>query len=508
MQVTEVSKSWEQITIFFYMEMKRIIKTALLSVAALAAVSCQKDCPGHYKPLTITAISEDVGVGSKAEMSYRYAVLWNNGDKIFVTDGGNSDSFTLSAGAGTPTGTFTQDGGTRLSGNVEAFYPKDTGSSRRWPETQSNNQVVPMYCRKTISGTGGQTFNFSSLGAVLQLVFNTLDAGVTLKSIKISDATKSMSGPFTVDGSGKAVIQTSGTPQGITLDLGSGTELGQSAKYFNISLPAGKYDEVTLVFTATDGRKCTMTSSTFPVIEKNAVYRITLAGKHFTKPLPSGALPGVFSVSANTKVHFAKGNLYYDSSTKKFALEANQYDYPTSWEANHVGHFFWSKDSAVAVKDTYFDNAKGDNDVLFTNKDANTPNPDFTVAEVKGSYRTLSKDEWEYLFNTRPGAGDKFKSIVVVNGNNCLAIAPDGWSGEIQDTYENSSWAAAEEEGLVCIPLAGSSNTPGETVGYCWASSANGSEGAYCINFAPNEVNVSFEGVRSDGYSIRLVTND
>lgn len=521
--MTEVSKSWEQITIFFYMEMKRIIKTALLSVAALAAVSCQKDRPGHYKPLTITAISEDVGVGSKAEMSYRYAVLWNNGDKIFVTDGGNSDSFTLSAGAGTPTGTFTQDGGTRLSGNVEAFYPKDTGSSRRWPETQSNNQVVPMYCRKTISGTGGQTFNFSSLGAVLQLVFNTLDAGVTLKSIKISDATKSMSGPFTVDDSGKAVIQTSGTPQGITLDLGSGTALGQSAKYFNISLPAGEYKNVTLVFTATDGRKCTMTSSTFPVIEKNAVYRITLAGKHFTKQLPSGALPGIFSVGAgpdgqpgtadDIKVHFAKGNLRYNSSTKKFDLEENQYDFPVAWDVNHIGHFFWSKDSAVAVKNPYSDSAKGDNDVLFTNKDANTPNPDFTVAEVKGSYRTLSKDEWEYLFNDRPGAGGKFKPIVIVNGKNCLVIAPDEWSGEIQYTYDDySSWAAAEKEGLVCIPFAGTREESMinnyEIVGECWASSADGFDTAIGIKFDWNSPSIAEQESRSQGCSIRLVVND
>lgn len=489
------------------MKMKRIAKTALLSFAALASAACHKNTPEYYKPLTITAISEEIGAGSKAQMSYRYTVLWNNGDEIHVTDGNRSDTFKLSAGAGTSTGTFTQVGSTPLSGNVEAFYPRETGSSRTWPGTQYGDQVAPMYCRKNISGTGGQVFNFASLGAVLQLVFNTLEANVTLKSIRISDATKSMSGPFTVDGSGKAVIQTSGTPQGITYDLGSGTALGQSAKYFNISLPAGKYDEVTLVFTATDGRTCKMTSSTFPVIEKNAVYRITLAGKHFTKPLPSGALPGVFSVSANTKVHFAKGNLYYNNSTKKFNLEENQYFFPVERDVNHIGHFFWSKDSAVAVKDPYFDSAKGDNDVLFTNKDANTPNPDFTVAEVKGSYRTLSKDEWEYLLNRENG---KYKTGVAVNDKTCLVLAPDGWSGEIQYNYDKSSWAAAEEEGLVCIPLAGSSNIPGcdGTVGYCWASSANGSEGAYCININPNEVNVPFEGERSEGYSIRLVTND
>lgn len=174
--MTEVSRKWEQIT-----ETKRIIKTALLSFATLAAVSCHKDYSEHHRPLTITAISEDIGIGSKAEISYRGSFLSER----------------------------------------DRFKPYVAGNAKQ----QSG-------------GTDVQQENYFRHGrADIQ----------------------------TVDGSGKAVIQTSGTPQGITLGLGSGKELGQSAKYFNISIPAGEYKNVTLVFTATDGRKCTMTSSAFPL---------------------------------------------------------------------------------------------------------------------------------------------------------------------------------------------------------------------------------------------------
>ena len=187
-------------------------KTAIASVALAAvlfAVSCQKEAEPEIKsfePMTINAVSEGIGTPTKTEMIYKYDVAWSDNDRIYVTDGVANDSFTLTAGAGTTKGTFTQDGEVTFTGDVQAYYPStmvQEDGSLVWPAVQPNNQTVPMYSTKTVSGKV-EEFSFASLGSVLQIVFNTTKADVTLKSIKIKDGEKTMSGAFTVDTDGKA----------------------------------------------------------------------------------------------------------------------------------------------------------------------------------------------------------------------------------------------------------------------------------------------------------------
>lgn len=190
--------------------------------------------------------------------------------------------------------------------------------------------------------------------------------------------------------------------------------------------------------------------------------------------LPKGSLYGEFSVSAGKKVHFSKGNVYYDG--KDFQFEANQFDAVSAWDASHIGHFCWSKDALVAVAESYDEKGSGD-DAFFTNESETSANAEFTVASVAGGFRNLSKDEWTYLLDTRANAETLKKIGVSVCGKeNCLVIAPDGFAGEIAESYDEEAWDAAEEEGLVCIPAAGLryGNEIGgvESVGYYWTSSA------------------------------------
>ena len=260
--------------------MKKTAIAAMMLAAAFATVSCEKEA-ALTEPvsglMTINAVAEGVGTPTKAEMAYKYDVLWSASDKIFVTDGTNSDTFTLTSGQGTTAGTFQKDNAGTLSGTVEAFYPASVGSGLVWPATQSNGQVAPMYSKKTLSGGTTEEFTFSSLGAVMQIVFNSAQQNVILKSIEVKDGSETMSGAFTVDGNGQAIISATGGA-GITLDLGTGVNLGQGANYFNIAIPAGEYKDLTLTFTAADGRTCVMKSSTFPAVERNVVGRITLTG--------------------------------------------------------------------------------------------------------------------------------------------------------------------------------------------------------------------------------------
>ncbi|MBQ0085133.1 MAG: hypothetical protein KBS65_02705, partial [Prevotella sp.] len=324
--------------------MKRSIFSAMcLAVMVLLLASCGEDNERMTSVandrVTFKGVAESISDGMRAYNKYSYDVLWNENDKIYVTDNnGKDNTFTLTSGKNTPIGTFSEDEPAKgITGNIEAFYPADLhkkdGDYYEWPAVQANNQVAPMYAKQKISGTGEETVNFSSLGAVLQIVFNSTTPDITVTSITIKDAAKPLSGKFTVDENGQAVIDKDEENVGITLDLGTGVQMGKSSKYFYITIPAGDYkgDEMTLTFTdSKSGVQCVMKSTAFPNVARNTVGRITLSGS-FKNKVPTGALPGKFTVDMEGKqVFFSKGNLQatWQSSTGSYSwgFAANQYD--------------------------------------------------------------------------------------------------------------------------------------------------------------------------------------
>ena len=158
--------------------------------------------------------------------------------------------------------------------------------------------------------------------------------------------------------------------------------------------------------------------------------------------LPADALAGRFSVSDTKKVHFSKGNLWYgkvDDEAEKatFNFEENQYSISSSWDANHVSNFYWSKTASVAYANSYTESGTSASDVFFTNATG------FTVGGQTNVWRTLTRDEWEYLFKHHT------YNYASVNGKHGIVIAPDGFSGTIADSY-TTDWATAEGNGF-CI---------------------------------------------------------
>ena len=433
--------------------MRKPIIPAIFTVAALVlAASCSKleELPVISKVngrTVITAVAESVGGSSKAYNQYSYDVLWEEDDQIYVTGEGKSNTFTVSdESAGSNKGKFTEDFPSYgITGNIEAFYPASlkTDDGYVWSASQNNNQVPPMYAYQTISGTGDEIVNFSSLGAMLQIVFNSTTPDITVTSITIKDASKPLSGKFTVD-QGQAVIDDDAENVGITLDLGTGVAMGKSAKYFYIAIPAGEYtgDEFTLTFTDSKSNAvCVMKSTTFPNIARNTVGRITLSGS-FKDKVPAGALPGKFTVDADGKqVYFSKGNLQatYHSSTGSYSWDfaANQYDYAGDAPGNTtigegqedgavVDLFGWSTPATYygIATSTMRDEYPGD----FI--DWGTAYCNSQKISPEDSWRTLSKNEWDYLLQHNK------HGWATVNGIGGLVIAPDGFEGSINTIYE------------------------------------------------------------------------
>lgn len=226
------------------------------------------------------------------------------------------------------------------------------------------------------------------------------------------------------------------------------------------------------------------------------------------------ALSGNFSVSNSKKVKFSSGNLQalYNGSKYEWGFAKNQYDYVghapgnSTIDSQTVGSivdlFGWSTDA------TYYG--------ISTSTSVSDYSGDFvdwgTAIDNKGTWHTLSKDEWEYLRSRRTNAKNLYKCGVTVCGKtNCLIIAPDGFTGTIADSYDATSWPAAETAGLVCLPPAGDR--------YSWGTQNDGIHGNYWTPDHASDSYSSFICVESDsfstifyeqrfyGLSVRLITD-
>ena len=525
---------------------KAITSATCIAVAFVFAASCHKIEEAPIASVdngrtVITAVAEAVGGDTKAHNQYCYDVLWDKGDKIYVTGGGKANTFTVSdESAGTSKGKFTEDlPSYGITGDIEAFYPADLHTESGdyvWPAVQTDNQAAPMYAKQTITGTEGETVNFSCLGAMLQIVFNTTIPNIVLKSIEIKDGTKPLSGEFTVDSDGKAVI-TADNAAAITLDLGeNGKILGKGANYFYIAIPAGKYEDLTLTFKGTDDGYFLMTGGKLDV-QRNTVGRLTLTGSKYHPAI----LPGVFTVSAgddgvagtadDVKVRFSPGNLRYDVERGIWSFFRNQYDCgPATYAEGHDkeislftwGYGYWSIDPNT---EEYLPGVAGGR-VLSPSQDWGSRFGDDSV------WRTLSADETIFLLNNQSRIG---RAVVChINGH---IILPDIFTdpqtnrgsstfvpmsqGAGESTYQDniylteSDWDAMETAGAVFIPSAGyrEKNTIkfyGEMSEF-WTTTSNrlSSETlAYRAHMNNSKgTHTAITGEKKYGFPVRLVTD-
>lgn len=236
-----------------------------------------------------------------------------------------------------------------------------------------------------------------------------------------------------------------------------------------------------------------------------------------TKP---GALTGEFSVSADKKVHFSQGNLYYGEDC--FRFEEHQYDSTPDgegeWNNNHISHFYWSKDRDVAKAYEYEDSGDA-GDVFFTNETETTAKASFTVnvnGKEQTGWRTLSADEWDYLFTTREvndgmGEGYSYSLNIDYCGKKGVVLYPDDYEGSVLVT--STSYSDLNfPKGCVFLPAAGKRDeydvsSVGD-IGKYWSSTACDESEARFVDFYINDsVYPSQSEFREYGCSVRLVTD-
>lgn len=190
-----------------------------------------------------------------------------------------------------------------------------------------------------------------------------------------------------------------------------------------------------------------------------------------------GALSGLFSIGENKKVRFSMGNLQFNAKKYEFRFAEHQYDiigkdnlkiasdydgwidlfgYGTS---GYMGCQPYEK----SLDDKQYPNQ----DIANTNYDWGVYNPISNGGNKEGLWRTLTKDEWEYLLKKRPNA-DKLYIKACVNGvNGMLLLLDDFYDHRVRipidvtpsdyatNSYDLTQWATLEAAGVVFLPCTG-----------------------------------------------------
>lgn len=242
---------------------------------------------------------------------------------------------------------------------------------------------------------------------------------------------------------------------------------------------------------------------------------------------PVGAGNGIFSVSADKKVYFSKGNLQYQASTKTWRFAEHPWDCIGAENKNispkyggWIDLFGWGTGNDPTQKRydhwKYYQgfNDWGDNYI--------------SNGENK-KWRTLSNKEWEFVMKNRVTKSGTCFAIAKVNGKKGVIILPDSWKNSMYNlnniNNENASYDSniisqeqwtkyIETNGAIFLPVSpyriGSTVQSDERLAY-WSSNESARDAIVTSNsvsfiyafYGPFESEYPIYS----GFSVRLVSD-
>ena len=258
-------------------------------------------------------------------------------------------------------------------------------------------------------------------------------------------------------------------------------------------------------------------------IEEYKIFKARLSdGLPIHRRVPE--VPCPFSVSESKQVSFSPGNLQYHPLKKEWRFALCQTDY--AGETNErkseryngwIDCFAWGTGNDPVKKHSY-----GVKYETFVDWGVNKIGND-----APNAWRTLTKDEWNYLLNHRDNAANLI-SAAQVDGVNGIVLLPDNWvcpegasfkpgfyftfdqSGyAIQQTITAEQWGLMEAAGAVFLPAGGADSMGAQVSGDYWSATAGtsnyfGNEYSYYLTF-----NTGYAGLKSyeryGCYLVRLV---
>lgn len=256
-----------------------------------------------------------------------------------------------------------------------------------------------------------------------------------------------------------------------------------------------------------------------------------------------GTTTSVFSVSASTKVQFSKGNLQYCATTDTWRFAEHQWDYLGSnnasasstytgwidlfgWGTSGYSHGAisyqpWSKTTTMSE---YYAYGNGSYNLFDQTGKADWGyNAISNGGGQTNQWRTLTHEEWAYLFNTRSTSSGIRYAKAKVNNINGVILLPDNWASSYYNlnstnsssasysanTISSTQWTTLEQHGAVFLPAAGyrseSSYYQANTTGNYWSASSRYAERAWYVWFLDSDIDTEYSSDKSCGQSVRLV---
>ena len=555
------------------MKTKNIFKTvalAMLMPAMLLTTACSNQddiantsnitSKGYALPVTVNvtrggdATTRATFDGSKLNFS--------DGDKLFVNGG--------SVSVGSFAGTLTWQSGGTFSGTIY--------TSKKWDDTADELFATAIansgYTNATLLPNGYGSYGYLSIHNN-----NTYDDYVETNET-YTCATSKADGvaQFSYE---KATTYSSGfalAPQNAILNF-TITGLAASTSV-NVSLTStAPYNITGTVTTDAFGTATfaagveanTDLSDLSLTVDGNAITLVNesktlTAGKiyNITRSAIPGALFGQFSVSSTDKVYFSKGNLQYTKSTGIWSFMDHQYStvettsqaIGTDYADQDVVSLFgwgtsgWNNGNTYyqPYNTAYVSSSGSSKGYGYGPKNGSTYTYDLTGTYANAdwghnaisnggntadTWRTLTEDEWTYLFNTRSastvnGTADaRYAKAYLFGTMHGVIIFPDVYSHPAGVTaptginatsstswygnkYTATDWAKMEAAGCVFLPAAGWRDATtikkvNEYVRY-WTSSTYSSAGyAHNVGIESTIMTPANYNQKNYGYSVRLV---
>lgn len=374
------------------------------TIAALLFVSCEKD---EYVGLSKKTFNASIDMSAKSHLD-GYNVVWDASDTILIGNGEDTTSYYKTRARGI-TATFACQEGRDIEG--ETYYAMHPFTAYQGhgeialPATQNyrDNSMgnAPMY-----AVSNNHELHFHNLCGVLKLSLQ--KSNTIVYSIRIT-TDKRIVGVFPiseVEENGDTVYQVNAQEGNVnnTVELrcGSGVSIA-STKDFYIYLPVGDYTKFEISILSTNESHADLNSSssaTRPLnFNRNHIKTLSRSGSQLIFE-SKYACDGIFSVSDEHTVFFAKGNLQWNNvnGTETWSFAANQYDYYTSETLSHHDHFTWPETHTNYGTNTYGQHTGCSHTFIDWGENV-------ISGDLANTWRTLSAEEWEYLLFSRRTQG-------------------------------------------------------------------------------------------------------
>lgn len=241
---------------------------------------------------------------------------------------------------------------------------------------------------------------------------------------------------------------------------------------------------------------------------------------------------GLFSVSVEKQVVFSPGNLQYHPAMNEWRFAENQTDYIGDANSNIAADY----DGWIDL----FGWGTGANPTTTSENDMDYATfidwgTNQIGSDAPNTWRTLTNDEWMYIFTERPNA-QSFFAFGSVNGVNGIILLPDNWTTPLgvdfvastsqglywdgvlyhndngnnfsHNTYTSEQWSEMEQSGAVFLPASGFRDGAMVLVGdhgNYWSSTGDNGTSAHNIYLSTSIFDPNSMDMRIRGHSVRLV---